>query len=76
MEERIKPWQDLGVLAIENEIAAMYTIASLVGSRAGAVLVVVDNYATGETIDFDNEYDDLIAKAIDMATLAMAKIQK
>ncbi len=74
MEERIKPWQELGVLGIENEVASMLTIASILQCKAGAVLVVVDNYETKEVMDFDNDYDKRIAVAIEIATRALAKL--
>lgn len=74
LDERIKPWRDLGVLAIDNELAAMLTISSILQSQAGAVLVCVDNYTTGKSIDFDKEYDALMAKAIELATAALAKL--
>ncbi len=74
LEERIKPWRDLGVLGIENEVAAMLTIASVIGSKAGAVLVAVDNYTDQTVMDFDNDYDKRIAVAIEIATRALAKL--
>lgn len=38
--ERIKPWTDAGVLAVENESAALFTVSSLLGGlRAGTILL-------------------------------------
>lgn len=74
MEQRIQPWKELGVVAIDNEVSAMLTVASILGMQAGAVLVAVDNYSTGKTIDFDNEYDKYIADAIELSTSALAKL--
>ena len=74
VEERIRPWRELGVLAIDNEVSAMLTVASILGMQAGAVLVAVDNYTTGEAIDFDKDYDRLIADAIEISTRALAKL--
>ncbi len=37
---RVQPWRDAGVLAIENEAAALFVIATLRGARAGAVCAV------------------------------------
>ncbi len=74
LEERVKPWRDLGVIAFDNEVSSMITVASILGMQAGAVLVAVDNLTTGKTIDFDKEYDKLIADAIEISTLALAKI--
>ena len=72
--ERIRPWQELGVLATDNEVATMYTVGSILQMQTGAVLVAVDNLATGEAIDFDVEYDKLIATAIEIGTRALAKL--
>lgn len=72
--ERIRPWQELGVLASDNEVATMFTVGSILQMHTGAVLVAVDNLATGEAIDFDTEYDKLIADAIEIGTRALAKL--
>lgn len=74
LEERIAPWRELGVLAVDNEVAAMLTIASILGSQAGSVLVVVDNLSDGRTIDFTKDLDRLMGSAIEIATLALAKL--
>jgi uridine phosphorylase len=37
---RVHPWRDAGVLAIENEAAALFVIASLRGARAAAICAV------------------------------------
>ena len=38
--ERIQPWTDAGVLAVENESAALFTVSSLIGGiRAGTILL-------------------------------------
>lgn len=72
--ERIRPWQELGVLATDNEVATMYTVGSILQMKTGAVLVAVDNLATGESIDFETQYDKLIADAIEVGTRALAKL--
>lgn len=72
--ERIKPWQELGVIASDNEVATMFTVGSILQMHTGAVLVAVDNLATGEAIDFENDYDKLIADAIEIGTRALAKL--
>lgn len=72
--ERIRPWQELGVLATDNEVATMYTVGSILQIKTGAVLVAVDNLATGESIDFETQYDKLIADAIEVGTRALAKL--
>lgn len=72
--ERIRPWQELGVLATDNEVATMYTVGSILQMKTGAVLVAVNNLATGESIDFETQYDKLIADAIEVGTRALAKL--
>ena len=38
--DRIKPWTDAGVLAVENESAALFTVSSLIGGlRSGTILL-------------------------------------
>ena len=76
MEERIKPWRDLGVVAIDNEAAAMLAIASILGSKAGAVYVAVDNHTTGESMDFKQAYPERMKDAIVISTLALSKMIK
>ena len=75
VEERIKPWRDVGVSAIDNEVAALYAIASILQLQAGAVYVV-DNLTTGESMDFKKDYDARMLEAIKVAELALAKIIK
>jgi len=36
---RLKPWVDLGVLAVENESATIFVVASMQGVRAGTILL-------------------------------------
>lgn len=76
VEERIKPWREVGVSAIDNEVAALYAIASILQLQAGAVYVVTDNLTTNESMDFINDYDDRMLEAIKIAQLALAKIIK
>ncbi len=76
MAERIRPWQELGVLAVDNEAAALLAIAAILGSQAGCVYVVTDNYATGKSIDFKTQYAALMGEAIEIATLALSKLIK
>ncbi len=76
VEERIKPWRDLGVLAIDNEAAAMLTIASILGLHAGCVYVVTSNLTTGEHLEFKEEYPEIMRRAIEISTLALSKLIK
>ncbi|MBB6481467.1 purine-nucleoside phosphorylase [Spirochaeta isovalerica] len=46
--EHWKKWADFGVLAVEMESAALYTLAAKHGARALTICTVSDNLATGE----------------------------
>ena len=59
-----------GVLAVEMEAAALYTIAARFRARALAVLTVSDHLATGErasTSEREQTYGDMIEVALDAA---------
>ena len=64
----------VGMTAADNEVATMFAVGSILQMHTGAVLVAVDNLATGEAIDFETEYDKLIADAIELGTKALAKL--
>lgn len=76
MEERIKPWVDLGVLGIENEAASLLTIGSVIQSKTGVICLAVDNYTDDTQLDFDKEYNERMSKVIEIATLALSKVEK
>jgi len=76
MDERIRPWRELGVLGIENEAASLLTISSILQGKAGVICLVVDNYADGTSMDFDKEYDKRMADVIEIATRALAKVDR
>ncbi len=76
VEERIAPWQKVGVSCVDNECATMFTVASILQLQAGCIYVVTDNLATGEAMDYGKDYDARIADIIDVATLAMSKLIK
>ncbi len=47
-EERIQPWSDAGVLALDNESSALFVVSSLLGGlRAGTILLVGRNLYEG-----------------------------
>ncbi|QGH35393.1 purine-nucleoside phosphorylase [Gracilibacillus salitolerans] len=59
-------YQAAGVLAVEMEIAALYTIASIRNVRAGAI-VAIDGYADADlSVDY-NPHTDQMKNAIDQA---------
>ena len=74
VEERIRPWQKVGVECVDNECATMLTVASILQLQAGCVYVVTDNLASKEAMDFEKDYDDKIMDTINIATLAMSKL--
>ena len=76
VEERIRPWQKVGVECVDNECATMLTVASILQLQAGCVYVVTDNLATDEAMDFEKDYDKKILDTINIATLAMSKLIK
>ena len=76
VQERIRPWQKVGVKCIDNECATLLTVASILQLQAGCIYVVTDNLATGEAMDFEKDYDEKIMDTIHIATLAMSKLIK
>lgn len=76
VEERIAPWQKVGVACIDNECATLLTVASILQMQAGCVYVVTDNLATGESMDFEKDYENKIMDTIKIAELALAKLIK
>ncbi|MBO7676710.1 MAG: hypothetical protein J6S49_04275, partial [Erysipelotrichaceae bacterium] len=58
VQERIRPWQKVGVKCIDNECATLLTVASILQLQAGCIYVVTDNLATGEAMDFEKDYDE------------------
>lgn len=68
---RIKPWQEMSILAIENESSALFTICSMQGVRAGAI------FACGYPIyqpDADNCDWDSYIKNMVLAGIEAAKL--
>lgn len=76
MEERIKPWRELGIQGIENEAASLLAIGSILQSKTGVICLAVDNYTDKTSMDFENEYESKMAKVIEIATMALAKVEK
>lgn len=76
MEERIKPWRDLGVVGIENEASSLLTVASVIQSKAGVICLAVENYTDNTKMDFEKEYGERMLKVIDIATKAFEKLEQ
>jgi DeoD family purine-nucleoside phosphorylase len=55
MSEPAKRWGALGVLAVEMEAAAIFTLAAMKGVRAGCLLTVSDTLHTGEPVRISDE---------------------
>ena len=47
-ESNLGLWSSLGIIAVEMECAAIFSVARMRGLRTGAALLVIDNLATGE----------------------------
>jgi purine-nucleoside phosphorylase len=68
-EEPARLWGDLGILAVEMEAAAIFTLAAMRGVRAGCLLTVSDTI--GEEIvrisdeELKNAVDNMLALALD-----------
>jgi DeoD family purine-nucleoside phosphorylase len=68
-EEPARLWGELGVLAVEMEAAAIFTLSAMRGVRAGCLLTVSDTI--GEEIvrisdeDLRNAVDNMLALALD-----------
>jgi purine-nucleoside phosphorylase len=65
--ERYHIWADHGVLGVEMESTALYTIASKNGLRALTILTVSDNLVTGKVASSE----DREKKIVDMAKIAL-----
>lgn len=64
-----KLWADYGVLAIEMETTALYTLAARYKVQALTVLTVSDNIVTGETVsasDREKTFTDMIELALSL----------
>ncbi|HEY59944.1 MAG TPA: nucleoside phosphorylase [Anaerolineae bacterium] len=69
--ERLRPWIDMGVLALENESSTLFVISSMQGVRAGAILTSGNPIYTPNADDCD--WDTNIRKMV-MAGIEAAKL--
>ncbi|MGI5888175.1 MAG: nucleoside phosphorylase [Oscillospiraceae bacterium] len=67
-EERIKPWTDANVLAVENESSSLFVVSSLLrGIRAGTILLTGGNlYESHGSMSTSNSSD--YAEKVDLMT--------
>lgn len=62
IERYVQRYHDLGVLSVEQEVAAILTVAATRGCLAGAALMVIGNLVTGEH-SFNGDRPDLLEEA-------------
>lgn len=69
--EAWKLWAAYGILAVEMETNALYTIAAKTGTRALSICTVSDSLVTGEALPAEqrqSSFSDMIELALDVAT--------
>ena len=65
-----KKWMKMGVLGVEMESAALYSVAARLGKKALTVLTVSDILETGEKLsseDRQTSFDDMVLLALNLA---------
>ncbi|OYT15533.1 MAG: purine-nucleoside phosphorylase [Bacteroidetes bacterium 4572_77] len=65
-----QPWSDYGVLAIEMEASALYTLCQRHGARGLAILTVSDSILTGESTtseEREKTFTDMMEIALNLA---------
>ena len=68
-EELMKPMVEHGVLAVEMEASALYTLAAQYGARALAICTVSDHIVTGEATT-SQEREQTFGPMVDIALAA------
>jgi len=59
---RLKPWVDMGVLALENESSTLFTLCSMQGIRAGTILA--SGYSILEEHDEKTHHEENVRKMV------------
>ena len=62
-----KKWAKMGILGVEMETAALYSVAARLGKKALSILTVSDNLATGEELsaaERQTSFDDMVILAL------------
>ncbi|GAB7018471.1 nucleoside phosphorylase [Halostagnicola bangensis] len=79
--EHVDDWEDAGLLSVEMEAAAVFSLARRKGLRAGAICTVDGNLVEGTQKGTDTEDDELpekaknnVGRAIDIALEAATKL--
>ena len=65
--EAYKKWARMGILGVEMETAALYSVAARLGKKALSILTVSDNVKTGEELSSEersNSFDDMVILAL------------
>ncbi|GAB3667486.1 nucleoside phosphorylase [Halopiger thermotolerans] len=80
-DEYVADWEDAGLLCVEMEAAAVFTLARRRGLRAGAICTVDGNLVEGTQKGTDTEDDELpdkaknnVGRAIDIALEAATEL--
>ncbi|WP_290817347.1 nucleoside phosphorylase [Halovivax sp.] len=80
-DEYVEDWEAAGLLSVEMEAAAIFTLARRKGLRAGAICTVDGNLVEGTQKGTDTEDDELpekaknnVARAIDISLAAATKL--
>ena len=65
--EANKKWAKMGILGVEMETAALYSVAARLGKKALSILTVSDNIETGEELsatERQTSFDDMVILAL------------
>ncbi|MGQ3411711.1 nucleoside phosphorylase [Natrinema sp. LN54] len=80
-DEHVTDWEDAGMLAVEMEAAAVFSLARRKGLRAGAICTVDGNLVEGTQKGTDTEDDELpdkaknnVGRAIDLSLEAATEL--
>ncbi|MGS2764484.1 purine-nucleoside phosphorylase [Sinomicrobium sp. M5D2P9] len=68
--EYYKKWAEYGVLCVEMEAAALYSVAARFGVKALAILTVTDHVVTGESMDVaarETSLKEMVTLALELA---------
>jgi uridine phosphorylase len=71
IDKYVEQYHDLGVLSVEQEVAAILTIASARGCYAGATLMVIGNLVTGEHSLNGDKQDLVVNEWFDQTRFAL-----
>lgn len=64
-----KKWAKMGIMGVEMETAALYSVAARLGKKALSILTVSDNLETGEELSSEERqtsFDDMVILALEL----------